>query len=386
MALTLYISTKNPSHSALVKSLTNNQPQNAPEFTLGDTLPTVNVYLIDGDGGYDSLAGTGTARLAIGTVGGVPTGGTFTLTDGTYTTAAIAYDASAATVQTAMNAVNSGAGLSGGTVVVTGSSPRWIATWNAVSDRTLLTGSGTSLTPSSGVSVSTLTAGTGSAAEVQLIRLARNPAAFQDTWTAISGQGWYASLSLATRELLDLVGTSSSLSTTLEFEHTDGSGNRRTYLQIPCTVYNELIDLNASVSVASGTSYLATGDALDQYVQNRTALTSLDGETSADLDSLVTVGKTKWAVRFLCTTTLASNAEVKYDLVSGALSQSLPWVVHPIDYNASTNAKTWQLKQVTLDGAPCIWNAASSKFHQMVANEVGGVVTLAIDQTGFALV
>jgi len=384
MALTLYISTKNPVRSALVKSLTGNAPASMLEFTLGDTIPTVNIYLVDGDGGYDSASGTAgyTPRLGIGATGGIPTGGTFTLSDGTYTTSALAYNASAATIQTALNALNSSAGPDGGQVTVTGESPRWIVTWNAVGNRAALIGSGTALTPSSGVSTSTLTAGTGSAAEVQLIRLAKNPAVFQDSWGLITN-GWSGTLSLATRELLDLLGTSATLSTTLEFELTDSGGYRRTYCQVPCLIYNELIDLNPSATVASGEVALSTTAALDSYVQNRTAITGLTGGTSAKLDSIVTVSKGPgWLV---CIAHSSSGAELIYRLEAGTTAEAAPWTIRPDDYNASTNAKVWNLKHAAKDGAPCLWNATSSKFHQIVANEIGGVVTEAIDQTGFQI-
>ena len=90
MPLTLHISTKNGIRSALVRALDNNSPASTPEFTVGDTMPSVSVYLIDGNGGYDSASGSSsyTARLGIGNTGGIPTGGTFTITDGTATTSA----------------------------------------------------------------------------------------------------------------------------------------------------------------------------------------------------------------------------------------------------------------------------------------------------------
>lgn len=386
MPLTLYISTKNGIRSALVRALDNNSPASTPEFTVGDTMPSVSVYLIDGNGGYDSASGSSsyTARLGIGNTGGIPTGGTFTITDGTATTSAIAFDASAATVQTALNAMNANTGPFGGTVTVTGSSPRWIVTWNAAAARAALTGSGAALTPSSGVSVSTLTDGSGSVAEVQMIRLARNPAIFQDTWSQTSDTyGWTASLSCNTREALDLLGTSTSLTTTLEFELTDGSGNRRTYCQVPCIIFNELIDQNAAVSVATGTSYLAISSALDAYVQNRTEITALTGGTSTKLDSIATVGKGPgWLARIKHS---SSGAELLYRLESGTTAESAPWTIRPDDYNGSTNAKVWNLCDIKKDGAPCLWNATSSKFHQMIASESGGVVTDAIDQTGFQI-
>lgn len=79
--------------SALARSQTNNQPALKPTFVLGDN-PEINIYVTDGEGGFDPASGdaTVTPSLGIGTPGAGPSGGTFwlgvsTATSGSLTTA-----------------------------------------------------------------------------------------------------------------------------------------------------------------------------------------------------------------------------------------------------------------------------------------------------------
>lgn len=98
-------------------------------------------------------------------------GGTFTLTFGGYTTGAIAYNASAAVVEAALEALNS-TGL--GTCTVTGSSPKWTVTFTgnlAAQDVGMISGNGSSLTggQTDDVNVTETTAGVDGVNEVQAI-------------------------------------------------------------------------------------------------------------------------------------------------------------------------------------------------------------------------
>lgn len=80
------------------------------------------------------------------TIGGGATGGTFTLTWGGFTTSAIAWNAAASAVQTALAALSS---IGTGNVSVTGSAGAWSVEFKgalAVAPRATLTGSGASLT------------------------------------------------------------------------------------------------------------------------------------------------------------------------------------------------------------------------------------------------
>jgi hypothetical protein len=96
------------------------------------------------------------------TVNGTPTGGTFTLTIGGYTTSAIAYNASAATVQTAIQALAPGTPFGGGpasAATVTGSAGGpYTVTFSAVGAP--ISADGSALTGGTGMSVTTAQATT----------------------------------------------------------------------------------------------------------------------------------------------------------------------------------------------------------------------------------
>jgi hypothetical protein len=95
------------------------------------------------------------------TVTGAPTGGTFTLTYAGQTTAAIVYNATAAAVRTALEALSN---LAPGDVTVTGSAGGpWTVTFTGGGDVAQMTADGTALTGGTtpSVTVTTTTAGGG---------------------------------------------------------------------------------------------------------------------------------------------------------------------------------------------------------------------------------
>lgn len=109
-------------------------------------------------------SGSGTNEQQTITLSGVPTGGTFTLTFSGQTTSAIAYNASAATVDAALEALSN---IGAGDVSVTGSAggPWTVEFTNALgaSNQPAMTGDGASLTGGSGqtITVSEVTASAG---------------------------------------------------------------------------------------------------------------------------------------------------------------------------------------------------------------------------------
>lgn len=107
-----------------------------------------------------TAAGQGVNAQQSVTIGGSPTGGTFTLTFGGQTTSAIAYNASASTVQTALQALST---IGAGNATVTGAAGGpWTVTFTGTlgnAAQTLMTASGASLTPSGSVTVANVTTG-----------------------------------------------------------------------------------------------------------------------------------------------------------------------------------------------------------------------------------
>lgn len=126
--------------------------------------------------------------VGIGAIGAAPTLGTFTLTFGADTTAALAYNATAAQVASALNALASI--TSAGGVAVTGpdSGPYQIV-FTTAGSRALITGGADLLYPLSSISVYEARAGDVSTTEIQVVVIDRQPAALAQTFAAIPAPG-----------------------------------------------------------------------------------------------------------------------------------------------------------------------------------------------------
>jgi hypothetical protein len=120
---------------------------------------------ITATGCYGPYSGTSSAVQSV-TISGAPTGGTFTLTYGGHTTTAIAYNASAAAVQAALQAL---ASIGAGNCAVTGAAGGpWTVTFTgALADQaiTTMTESGASLTGGTSPAVAVASVTTGGADE-----------------------------------------------------------------------------------------------------------------------------------------------------------------------------------------------------------------------------
>ena len=382
--------------SALARSQTNNQPALKPTFVLGDN-PEVNIYVTSGDGGFDPASGDAsvTPSLGIGTPGAGPSGGTFwlgvsTATSGSLTTAKryqietyvagddfanlgaaenatgvvftstgttptdwtngstlieittdVSYAASAATLEAALEATEAVVGV---TVTKASSAPNFVVEWDAVGAVAMLVGGPSSLTPASAVVTSELQAGSASAVERQIVRLTRQPYALQTVWSTIA-DGWSARLDCNTRGLLDFLGGAVSEGSTLELQLVDASQNVRTVGQIPCTIRNEAID-EASTIPTPFPSYLTATQVNQNFVQNRFQVTALDGGGTA-LDGIPTGTTALPTVPTDALVAIELGGDIFfYELVAGTDAESLPDVVRPDDYAASTNERVWLLRAV----------------------------------------
>lgn len=349
MAKEFYINTsaKDP-QAAFVQSKESPTPTALPQFRLGD-LETVKIYLVDGKGSYDADSGSGslTVKFGLGNKAAEPTGGTYTLTDGTDTTSALAYNASASEVQTALNLLNTSAGPYNDTVVVTGTFPDYKVKWDTNGAVAIL-GVGTAgnlLTPACGIGFAEVTAGDGSTREEQSIHFAQTPVVYQETWAQIT-DGWEAQVIFATFELADFISGAESADIWFEIEITDGNGDRVTRAQAKTVVHGEVISNEALQPVTLGTQ-LTAAEMRAQFVQNRSAVTGLTGGTSSDLDGIVTAGGAA-AVGWMVAVEIGDVVSL-YELRSGTTAESSPDVIRPDDYAASTNEVYWQLLTTTAD-------------------------------------
>lgn len=154
-------------------SLTN------PVFTLGDTA-TVELYLVESTGlntyprqeiGFPTSPGI---RVAVGAIDESPLAGTWTLSYGGDTTTALAFNATPAVVQAALNLLASITAAGGVTVAKIGDNYNIV--FNAVGARTELTTNGASLIPLSAATVASLQTGDANKPAIYLVHLQRTVA------------------------------------------------------------------------------------------------------------------------------------------------------------------------------------------------------------------
>lgn len=399
MQLTFNTSANDPA-SALVRGVSQTTPANYPVFTLGDN-PSLDLYLADGQGGYDAASGTTgyVPWLGIGTPGALPTSGTFYLgvssaTSGTITsgkrylistfvagddftnvggtnltgsvftatgttpttwtnaselreiTADISATAAASAIQSALNAT-AAIGANGVTVTASSSaSLAFVIDWAAVGTRYLTVGYGGSMTPDAAAIITQLVAGTSVVKERQFLRLVANPAALQTTWTQITN-GWNARLSCATRGLVDLLNSAKSVDSYLELQIIDGSGNISTVGQVKCTIRNEVVDPAALIPVPLP-SYLNAAQIQLGYIANRYTVTGLTGG-GTNLDGLATGTTANPTIQTSAVVEIdLSGVLYFYKLVTGTDAESSPSVIRPDDYDGTTNARVWKLRNALI--------------------------------------
>lgn len=122
-------------------------------------------------------------EAGIGLRDGVPSLGTFTLAFGASTTPPLAFDITAADLETALNILPDIITAGGITIDQGLDQSSFQVTFVVNGARALITGDGTLLYPQSGVVVYEVVTGTGSLPEVQVISLRQLPVAYQNSWS-----------------------------------------------------------------------------------------------------------------------------------------------------------------------------------------------------------
>ncbi len=123
-------------------------------------------------------------KAGVGPVGQGATAGTFTLTFGADTTAPLAYNATAAQVQTALNALASITTAGGVTVTASAAGGPWQIAFNTVGARDSITATPDNLFPLCQLQNYPLREGTASLTEIQLLVIERQPAALCTSWAS----------------------------------------------------------------------------------------------------------------------------------------------------------------------------------------------------------
>ena len=256
----IFINTQRPVDRSIVAGI--NQPQReAPigAYVAGSTYDT-NLYFVLNDGTYDAASGQAgqDVQVAISTIS-EPESGDFTLSDGTVTTTAITYGASAQTVEDALNALNTDTGPLGSLVdVVKQSNTQYTVTFRTLGAQTALSGSTVSLYPESTPTGSIAVTGDASTYAQQVIELTRQPAIYQQTWSTITN-GFNGELALNTTRLLQ--------SLVLE-------AGQPFYIEIKLngeTVAREVVGMEHSTMPASAFSGAAITNLLDAFAADPTS-------------------------------------------------------------------------------------------------------------------
>lgn len=164
----------------------------APEFIRGDGIP-IKVRILkesaSNERRWDDAGLTDqNIRVGIGTPGGTPTSGEFTLTYGGDTTSSLAYNASASAVETALNALASITSAGGVTVAAVGTGG-YRVTFNTAGARTDFSADSTALYPTSSIVAFEAITGDGSTREVAIIKIEAEPAAYVELTATLDAAG-----------------------------------------------------------------------------------------------------------------------------------------------------------------------------------------------------
>jgi hypothetical protein len=160
-----------------------------PSFTLGDTAG-IEIYLVESTqvSSYPRqelpFPVSPGIKVAVGAIDESPAAGTWLMSYGGNTTSALPYNATAAQLQAALNALASITAAGGVTVSKIGDN--YNIAFNTAGVRTELTTDGASLIPLSTAVVATLQAGTVSKPQISLVHLQRTVAGLATTFTQTS--------------------------------------------------------------------------------------------------------------------------------------------------------------------------------------------------------
>jgi len=174
-----------PTNNNAYYGLNDNTVITDPYFFYGDT-KTVELYLrqtVNGTNQLITWPASPSIKVSIGPIDDAPTAGTFTMTYGGNTTTALAYNITAAAMQTALNLLASI--TSAGGVVVTKVGDNYSIAFNATGDRTAFTANTGGLFPLSTAVISVVQDGTGSVPEIVIFHARQSSVVNATSWTSV---------------------------------------------------------------------------------------------------------------------------------------------------------------------------------------------------------
>ena len=376
--------------------LSNLLPEPFPAFFAG-TSPALNFFFANrgvmeafsGDAGY-------TLRLTLADAIGLPVSGTFSITTGTDTALTLPYDIDAAGLEAALNTlatvISEGyvdvLGLPAGDTANPAAAPRaFLISHRTTGVKTGFTVDGALLTPDCTPELSVLTTGASGVRQLTAFTLRRNPLAQKSNWSTIStpNAGWSGALGLNTPAALEFIRTNGRLvgaylqaETLLTIDVLDANNNVTPYYQGPVTLRALNYDTVANTSNISGntTTYYFSKPSVIGLAAAAIDPTKLGG---------LSTNAAQYPVQAVIQLCFTGDVVCTFIRKASTAAQNVPFLVRPYDYNASTNAYQWVLDRVSKQGVPCTYDADTGLWHYIVAEGAANAVTLATDQTGFAL-
>lgn len=165
------------------------------------------------------------------------------------------------------------------------------------------------------------------------------------------------------------------------------SGQQRAYFLAPITIRRKILG-TADAPTTAGTDLFPLAAQTAQFRSDVLHMGDLKALATATSTGGLPTGKLIWyydATANAIGSGDLTGALVAFQLVSGTSTESSPWVLRPNDYHGTTNPKNFRLRAVIKAGSAALWNDTTSLFHGLTATGGVGSVSLAPDQTGFAL-
>ena len=288
MAIDLYINTEARSLETAIVTGTKRPTESARirEFVQGADQDYI-LHLINADGSYDSRSGDAAVAMRVGVSvrGGTAKTGKFTLTAGAITSEAISFGASASALEAALNRMNSGAGPYSDKVKVQKlGDGMWLIIFDTAGAQDELSAESLNLFPESGVIPNLYVTGTPTIRCQQIIRVARQPAIYSETWTA-AGTTFTGTLDASTARVAQLLNDDSSAQVVFEVKADD-----TILCSVPCRILPAVADtssftgasLPSAVTVAQTNELIAA--ALPNPIGNTIFVAKTGTDTRTDLD------------------------------------------------------------------------------------------------------
>ncbi len=227
-------------------------PKPFPVLAYGDSI--THQFFFHDNGTIESWSGnvSNGLRVTLGDVNRGPSGGAFTLTSGE-TTPALLFSATAGDIESALNALPTV--IADGEVDVTGTFPNFLVLYRTVGAKTAITAAAGSLTPASGITVTTLTTGDGTNVQQSSLTFRLNAIDSTTTWTPISSPyaGWTGTLTTNTAAALALlleqgetIGSYTQVTTIITVERIQPGGAYQALYQASVIIRAKNSDLGAT--------------------------------------------------------------------------------------------------------------------------------------------